>query len=157
TRKGMRGVGWEAYVTSRDPTLEAVGTRSCAIRRGMSKKRATAIFDRSLRVGPPSLCVLRGLLCKFSLLPSVRAGFKSGSPKILAKLRDVPCQQCKDHEDNPFDGDFSSRRVISRLYLSTTGFASFDSERNLARLASCAGVSRAVFSHVSMQTPSSSF
>src|SRR5271165_5748537 len=28
-------------VTSRDPTLDAVGTRSCAIRRGMSKKRAT--------------------------------------------------------------------------------------------------------------------
>ena len=60
----MRGVGWEAHVTSRDPTLDAVGTRSCAIRRGMSKKRVTAIFDRSLRVGPPSLCVLRGLLCK---------------------------------------------------------------------------------------------
>src|SRR5271165_4981290 len=51
TRKGMRGVGWEAHVTSRDPTLDAVGTRSCAIRRGMSKKRATAIFDLSLRVG----------------------------------------------------------------------------------------------------------
>ena len=47
----MRGVGWEADVTSRDPTLDAVGTRSCAIRRGMSKKRATAIFDLSLRVG----------------------------------------------------------------------------------------------------------
>ena len=46
----MRGVGWEAHVTSRDPTLDAVGTRSCAIRRGMSKKRATAIFDLSLRV-----------------------------------------------------------------------------------------------------------
>ena len=30
----------------------AVGRRSCAIRRGMSKKRATAIFDLSLRVGP---------------------------------------------------------------------------------------------------------
>ena len=27
------------------------GTRSCAIRRGMSKNRATAIFDLSLRVG----------------------------------------------------------------------------------------------------------
>ena len=54
TRKGMRGVGWEAHVTSRDPTLDAVGTRSCAIRRGMSKKRATAIFDLSLRVGRPS-------------------------------------------------------------------------------------------------------
>jgi hypothetical protein len=26
TRKGMRGVGWEAHVTSRDPTLNAVGT-----------------------------------------------------------------------------------------------------------------------------------
>ena len=50
TRKGMRGVGWEAHVTSRDPTLDAVGTRSCAIRRGMSKKRATEIFDLSLRV-----------------------------------------------------------------------------------------------------------
>src|SRR5271165_2440211 len=37
TRKGMRGVGWEVHVTSRDPTLDAVGTRSCAIRRGMSK------------------------------------------------------------------------------------------------------------------------
>jgi len=48
TRKGMRGVGWEAHVTSRDPTLDAVGTRSCAIRRGMSKKRASAIFDLSL-------------------------------------------------------------------------------------------------------------
>ena len=36
------------------PTLDAVGTRSCAIRRGMSKKRATAIFDLSLRVGPVS-------------------------------------------------------------------------------------------------------
>ena len=51
----MRGVGWEAHVTSRDPTLDAVGTRSrtrsSAIRRGMSKKRATAIFDLSLRVG----------------------------------------------------------------------------------------------------------
>ena len=46
--KEMRGVGWEADVTSRDPTLDAVGTRSCAIRRGMSKKRATAIFDLSL-------------------------------------------------------------------------------------------------------------
>jgi hypothetical protein len=45
TRKGMRGVSWEAHVTSRDPTLDAVGTRSCAIRRRMSKKRATAIFD----------------------------------------------------------------------------------------------------------------
>ena len=26
TRKGMRGVGWEAHVTSRDPTLDAVAT-----------------------------------------------------------------------------------------------------------------------------------
>jgi hypothetical protein len=52
TRKGMRGVGWEAYVTSRDPILAAVGTRSCAIRRGMSKKCATEIFGLSLRVGP---------------------------------------------------------------------------------------------------------
>jgi hypothetical protein len=52
TRKGMRGVGREMHVTSRDPTLNAVGTHSCAIRRGMSKKRATAIFDLSLRVGP---------------------------------------------------------------------------------------------------------
>src|SRR5271166_3164579 len=42
----------KAHVTPRDPTLDAVGTRSCAIRRGMSKKRATAIFDLSLRVGP---------------------------------------------------------------------------------------------------------
>src|SRR5271165_2629646 len=40
--------GRPAHVTSRDPTLDAVGTRSCAIRRGMSKKRATAIFDLSL-------------------------------------------------------------------------------------------------------------
>src|SRR5208337_1680287 len=31
--KGMRGVGWEAHVTSRDPTLDAVGTRSRAIPR----------------------------------------------------------------------------------------------------------------------------
>ena len=38
TRKGMRGVGWEAHVTSRDPTLDAVGTRSCVIRRGMVQK-----------------------------------------------------------------------------------------------------------------------
>jgi hypothetical protein len=50
TRKGMRGVGWEAHVTSRDPTLNSVGTRSCAIRRGMATNRATAIFDLSLRV-----------------------------------------------------------------------------------------------------------
>src|SRR5271166_1614089 len=27
-RKGKRGAGWEAHVTSRDPTLDAVGTRS---------------------------------------------------------------------------------------------------------------------------------
>jgi hypothetical protein len=47
-------VGREVHVTSRDPTLNAVGTRSCAIRRGMSKKLATAIFDLSLRVGRPS-------------------------------------------------------------------------------------------------------
>src|SRR5271165_4449076 len=40
------------HVTSRDPTLDAVGTRSCAIRGGMSKKRATTIFDLSLRVDP---------------------------------------------------------------------------------------------------------
>src|SRR5208337_3002817 len=40
--------GRPAHVTSRDPTLDAVGTRSCAIRRGMSKKRASAIFDLSL-------------------------------------------------------------------------------------------------------------
>ncbi len=33
-------------------TLDAVGTRSCAIRRGTSRKRATAIFDLSLRVAP---------------------------------------------------------------------------------------------------------
>ena len=119
TRKRMRGVGWEAHITSRDPTLDkgraparssvacpknvqrqyltcpselvpvttplclrngaretrektrkrmrgrglggpchiarpdiGQGTRSCAIRRGMSKNRATAIFDLSLRVGP---------------------------------------------------------------------------------------------------------
>ena len=56
TRKGMRGVVWEAHATSRDPTLDAVGTRSwtrsCAIRRGMSKKRATAIFDLPKKWGP---------------------------------------------------------------------------------------------------------
>ena len=46
-------MGWEAHVTSRDPTFGR-GTRSCAIRRGISKKRATAIFDLSLRVGPVS-------------------------------------------------------------------------------------------------------
>jgi hypothetical protein len=46
----MRGVGQEADVTSRDPTLNAVGTRSCAIPRGMFKKPTTAIFDLSLRV-----------------------------------------------------------------------------------------------------------
>src|SRR5271165_2172162 len=79
TRKGMRGAGWEAHVASRDPTLDVVGTRSCAIRRGMSKKRATAIFDLSLRVGPPSLCVLRGLLCKFHVLePSWTATYSAG-------------------------------------------------------------------------------
>jgi hypothetical protein len=27
-RKGMRGLRWEAHVTSRDPTLNAVGARS---------------------------------------------------------------------------------------------------------------------------------
>src|SRR5260370_31919814 len=58
TRKGMRGVGWEAHVTSRDPTLDAVATRSCAIRRGISKKPATAIFDLSLRVGPHPFALL---------------------------------------------------------------------------------------------------
>src|SRR5271166_1585320 len=85
TRKGTRGVGWVAHITSRDPRIGR-GTRSCAIRRGMSKKRASAIFDlslrvgRPLRVGPPYLCVLRGLLCKFFLL-SVRARFKIGSLK----------------------------------------------------------------------------
>ena len=54
TRKGMRGVGREIHVTSRDPTLNAVGTRSCAIRRGMSKKRATAIslFDQPYFLDP---------------------------------------------------------------------------------------------------------
>jgi hypothetical protein len=54
TRKGMRGVGREMHVTSRDPTLNAVGTRSCAIRRGMSKKRATAIslFDQPWFLDP---------------------------------------------------------------------------------------------------------
>ena len=30
-------MGWEAHATSRDLTLDAVGTRSCPIRRGMSK------------------------------------------------------------------------------------------------------------------------
>ena len=53
-RERVRGVGREADFTSRDPTLNVVGTRSCAIRRGISKKRATAIFDLSLRVGHPS-------------------------------------------------------------------------------------------------------
>ena len=47
-------------VTSRDPTLDAVGTRSCAIRHGMFKKRATAIFDLSLRVGLPPSSSRRG-------------------------------------------------------------------------------------------------
>ena len=50
TRKGMRGVCWEAHVTSRDPTLDAVGTRSCAIRRGMSKKRATREKPRTITI-----------------------------------------------------------------------------------------------------------
>ena len=36
-RKGMRGVGLGGPCTSADPTLDAIGTRSCAIRRGMSK------------------------------------------------------------------------------------------------------------------------
>ena len=35
------------------PDIER-GTHSCAIPLGMSKKRATAIFDLSLRVGPGS-------------------------------------------------------------------------------------------------------
>jgi hypothetical protein len=54
TRKDAKGDqrwGREMHFTSRDPTLNAVGTRSCAIRRGMAKKPATAIFDLSLRVG----------------------------------------------------------------------------------------------------------
>src|SRR5271166_1522636 len=46
-RSGMPSI---THVTSRDPTLDAVGTRSCVIRRGTFKKRATAIFDLSLRV-----------------------------------------------------------------------------------------------------------
>ena len=46
----MRGVGWEAHVTPREPTSDAAGTRSCAIRLGMSKKRATAILDLSLQL-----------------------------------------------------------------------------------------------------------
>jgi hypothetical protein len=40
-------VGWEAHVTSRDPTFDAVGTRSCAIRRGMSKKRSEVVRSDS--------------------------------------------------------------------------------------------------------------
>ena len=94
TRKGMGGVGWEAHATLRDPTLDAVGTRSCAIRRGTSKnvQRQYLTCPSELvppRVSYPSLCVLRGLLCKFSLLSSVRARFESGSLKPLAKLPDL--------------------------------------------------------------------
>jgi len=106
TRKRMRGVGWEAHATSRDPTFDAVGTRSCAIRRGMSKKRATAIFDLSLRVGPgpqprrfhdaprvrapagsPTLCFLCYLLFKlFSLLPSVEVGTSARSLRLVISV-----------------------------------------------------------------------
>ena len=52
----MRGVGWEADVTARpDIGRGRDGPKhSCAIRRGMSKKRATAIFDLSLGVCRPS-------------------------------------------------------------------------------------------------------
>ena len=48
-KHAKRGVGWEAHVTSRDPTLDAVGTRSCAIRRGMSKKRAMADAQKAAK------------------------------------------------------------------------------------------------------------
>jgi len=51
----MRGADWEVHVTSRDPTLDAAGTRSCAIRRGISKKRATPIFDLSPWALPASV------------------------------------------------------------------------------------------------------
>jgi hypothetical protein len=37
------------------PDIGRGRTRSCAIRRGMSKKHPTAIFELSLRVGPVSL------------------------------------------------------------------------------------------------------
>jgi len=54
TRKGMRGVGWEAHVTSRPD----IGRGRDALLRDPAwhvQKRATAIFDLSLRVGlPPS-------------------------------------------------------------------------------------------------------
>jgi len=74
--------------------------RSCAIRRGVSKKRATEIFDLSLRVGlPPSWSPwsLRGLLCKF-FASFCKSAVQKWQPKILAKLRDVPCQQGKEHK-----------------------------------------------------------
>ena len=37
-----------------NPTLDAVGTRSCVIRRCKSKKRATTIFELPLQLGPHS-------------------------------------------------------------------------------------------------------
>src|SRR5271166_6965060 len=77
-----------------------IGRGRDALRRGMSKKNVQRQYLTGLSESVPHLFVLRGLLCKFCLLPSVRARFKrGGSPKILAKLRDVPCQQYKDHKD----------------------------------------------------------
>ena len=46
----MRGVGLEAHVTSRDPTLDK-GRAPARSGVACPKKRATAIFDLSLRVG----------------------------------------------------------------------------------------------------------
>jgi hypothetical protein len=53
----MRGVGRDDPCRIARPDV-GQGTRSRAIRRGMAKKRATAIFDLSLRVSPSSLSSL---------------------------------------------------------------------------------------------------
>src|SRR5271165_4385145 len=53
TRKGMRAVGWGPRHIARPD----IGRGRDALRRGMSKKRATPIFDLSLRVVPaPHVC-----------------------------------------------------------------------------------------------------
>ena len=56
----MRGVGWEAHATSRDPTLDAVGTRSCAIRRGMSKNVQRQYLTCPSELVPPRVSYTEG-------------------------------------------------------------------------------------------------
>jgi hypothetical protein len=76
TRKGMRGIDWEAHVTSRDPTLDAG--------RALSSPHSTTPCGCGFADTPtPRPFVVAamprcGLLCKFSLLSSVRARFRSG-------------------------------------------------------------------------------